>query len=119
MQVVLTGEGYGGITKGGGGGGCFIATACFGNYNHPIVKILREFRDRFLLTNKIGRAFVRWYYSNSPKYAEIISRISIFKIIVRFVLIPFVILSYLCIKGLILPITLLSLSLILLRGKIN
>ncbi|MGE4357911.1 MAG: FG-GAP repeat domain-containing protein, partial [Candidatus Omnitrophota bacterium] len=30
---------------GGGGGGCFIATACFGSYDHPFVKVLRQFRD--------------------------------------------------------------------------
>ncbi|MCM8785471.1 MAG: carboxypeptidase regulatory-like domain-containing protein [Candidatus Omnitrophica bacterium] len=100
-----------------GGGGCFIATACFGNYNHPIVKILREFRDKFLVTNRIGKIFVRWYYSHSPKYAEIISNSPVLKGIVRILLIPFVIFAYLCIKGLILPLILISLSILLFKRK--
>ncbi|MCM8810012.1 MAG: transporter, partial [Candidatus Omnitrophica bacterium] len=101
-----------------GGGGCFIATACFGDYNHPIVKILREFRDKFLLRNKIGRIFVRWYYTHSPKYAEIISKSPILKGIVRVSLIPFVIFAYLCIKGLILPLILITLSILILKRKL-
>jgi hypothetical protein len=42
-----------------GGGGCFIATAAFGSPMENHVMILRQFRDKFLLPNKIGRA-VRW-----------------------------------------------------------
>ncbi|MCM8785293.1 MAG: cohesin domain-containing protein [Candidatus Omnitrophica bacterium] len=101
------------ITNSASGGGCFIATACFGNYNHPIVKILREFRDKFLVTNRIGKIFVRWYYSHSPRYAEIISNSPVLKGIVRILLIPFVIFAYLCIKSLILPLILLTLFLVI------
>ncbi len=106
-----------GVQKVEGGGGCFIATACFGNYNHPIVRILREFRDRFLLTNKLGKVFVRWYYSHSPRYAEIISQSNILKFFVRLLIIPFVIFAYLCIKGLLLPLILICLSSIILKKK--
>ncbi|MCM8785295.1 MAG: hypothetical protein NC827_04455, partial [Candidatus Omnitrophica bacterium] len=109
-NITLQGEGYGIPT---GGGGCFIATACFGDYNHPIVKILREFRDKFLVTNRIGKIFVRWYYSHSPRYAEIISNSPVLKGIVRILLIPFVIFAYLCIKSLILPLILLTLVLVI------
>lgn len=33
--------------------GCFVATACLGDYNHPVVLDLRRFRDEFL-KEKLG-----------------------------------------------------------------
>jgi len=69
--------------SGGGGGGCFIATAAFGDYNHPIVKVYRNFRDEYLLTNPVGRAFVRWYYAHSPAMADAIKDNEPAKAIVR------------------------------------
>lgn len=54
---------------GGGGGGCFIATAAFGSYDAQEVRDLRSFRDRYLLKNAWGRAFVRFYYAHSPALA--------------------------------------------------
>jgi hypothetical protein len=49
--------------------GCFIATACYLNYDHPDVLVLRSFRDDFLIKNKLGKSFVEYYYRVSPPIA--------------------------------------------------
>lgn len=53
--------------------GCFIATAATGDYDHPKVVILREFRDNFLLPRNWGRTLVSAYYKSSPTIANFIS----------------------------------------------
>ncbi|MCX7992003.1 MAG: hypothetical protein N2999_08280, partial [Proteobacteria bacterium] len=69
---------------------CFIATAAYGSYLDPNVKILRDFRDRYLLTNHFGRKFVEFYYKHSPELAKIIAENEFLKIIVRIILTPIV-----------------------------
>jgi len=54
----------------GSSGGCYIATACYGSYDHPDVRVLRRFRDRYLLTHCLGRALVAAYYRVSPLLAK-------------------------------------------------
>ena len=61
-----------GAGVGGRAGGCFIATAAYGSYLDPHVKVLRDFRDDWLLTNRPGTAFVNFYYSVSPPVAQVI-----------------------------------------------
>ncbi|UCD56168.1 MAG: hypothetical protein JSV16_10025 [Candidatus Hydrogenedentota bacterium] len=73
---------------GGGGGTCFIATAAYGSEDDRDVVALREFRDRYLLTNGPGRAFVRLYYTTSPPIASLIAEHPFLKGVVRVALVP-------------------------------
>jgi tetratricopeptide (TPR) repeat protein len=54
--------------------GCFIATAVMGDYNHPVVKDLRLFRDNWLLQRAWGVKFTQWYYTHGPKAARVIEK---------------------------------------------
>ena len=89
------GEGDGG----GGGGGCFIATAAFGSPMAGQVEILRQFRDRYLLTNAPGQKFVDWYYRNGPAAANYIKDKPLIKAAVRMALYPLIGFSLLLISG--------------------
>lgn len=86
-DILFGGFGGGG---GGGGGGCFIATAAYGSYLDPHVMVLRNFRDNILMKNDLGRAFVKYYYRNSPAIAEKISKTEGLKIVTRLALTPIV-----------------------------
>jgi hypothetical protein len=72
------------------GSGCFIATAAYGSGLAPEVAALREFRDRYLLTNRAGQAFVDWYYAASPPVAAFIAEHDSLKTAVRMGLTPVV-----------------------------
>ena len=76
-------------------GGCFIATAAYGSPLHPHIDILRKFRDKHLMTNRIGRTIVNFYYKYSPPIANFISKHKLLKIAVRIRLRPLISLSYL------------------------
>jgi len=52
--------------------GCYIATMVYGDYDHPKVMILRQYRDEYLLKSFWGRCFVRVYYYLSPKAVRIL-----------------------------------------------
>jgi hypothetical protein len=69
---------------------CFIATAAYGSGLAPEVTVLREFRDRYLLTNRAGQAFVDWYYAVSPPVAAYIAEHDSLKTAVRLGLTPVV-----------------------------
>ena len=55
---------------GSSGGGCYIATMVYGDYDHPQVMILRRFRDNVLAKSLFGRWFIKTYYHYSPKLVE-------------------------------------------------
>ncbi len=76
--------------SGGGGGGCFIATAAYGSYLDPHVQVLRNFRDRYLLKNGLGREFVRLYHQYSPPVAALIKDHEILRTATRVLLTPVV-----------------------------
>ncbi len=80
----------GGGGGGGGGGGCLIATAAYGTPMAEEEKILCEFRDRYLLPNRAGRAFISFYNRISPPVANFIRNKEALKKMVRFYFKPVV-----------------------------
>jgi hypothetical protein len=80
------------------GGGCFIATAAYGTPMATEIQVLREFRDKCLLTNAAGRAFVDFYYRVSPPIADFITGHPGLKPVVRAGLAPIVAMSTLAIN---------------------
>lgn len=48
---------------------CYVATVCFGS-NAEETRILRSWRDSYLMEKQWGRSFIIWYYNNG----ELISR---------------------------------------------
>ncbi|MBI4712932.1 MAG: PQQ-binding-like beta-propeller repeat protein [Planctomycetes bacterium] len=105
----------GDITSGSSGGSssdihlhCFIATAAYGSPMAPSVKVLRQFRDRYLITNPPGRWFVANYYRFSQPlagyiskhhWAKTVTQIGLLPVIIaaRFSLLPPVIILILCV----------------------
>ncbi|HEY0100223.1 MAG TPA: CFI-box-CTERM domain-containing protein [Pyrinomonadaceae bacterium] len=64
-------------------GGCFVATAAFGDYNAPEVVYLSAFRDESLSRSVLGRGFIRAYYAVSPRFASVIEKSSFLRLAVR------------------------------------
>jgi hypothetical protein len=69
---------------------CFIATAAYGSYMEPHVMTLRQFRDSYLLTNKLGTKFVEAYYKYSPPMAHFIAGHDSLRSVARIGLAPLV-----------------------------
>lgn len=62
--------------------GCFVATAVYGDYDHPVILDLRFFRDNYLDKKKRGKVFISWYYKHSPRWANIIMRNRVLRLLV-------------------------------------
>jgi hypothetical protein len=78
---------------------CFVSTVAFGSDMAREVKILRQFRDRVLLSTRWGTAFVRWYYTNGPVAADFIAQSDSLRAVTRALLYPFVGLAWLGVNG--------------------
>ncbi len=76
---------------------CFIASAAFSNNTTP-VKILREFRDKYMLRNEIGKKLVKFYYGVSPGIADVIRNSTFLSFLTRILLYPVVGLSWLMVN---------------------
>lgn len=79
--------------QGGGaqGGYCFIATAAYGDYDHPMVVVLRDFRDNTLAHFGLGRWLIRTYYDLSPPIAAFIAERPWARVATKVVLFPLVV----------------------------
>lgn len=73
-----------------GSSDCFIATAAYGSFLDPHVITLRQFRDRYLLTNTLGQWFVERYYDYSPSIAKTIREHLSLRLLVQIILTPIV-----------------------------
>lgn len=61
------------------GKNCFIATAVYGNIDHPKVELFRNFRDEKLRNYALGRVFIKFYYKYSPYLSTFVERNSTLK----------------------------------------
>ncbi len=78
---------------------CFIATAVYGDREHPFVRVLRVFRDVALLPHAPGRAFVRWYYRQGPAWAAHLQELPIPRAILQALFFPLVLFAVLALTA--------------------
>ena len=78
---------------------CFIATAAYGTPMAQEIQTLREFRDKYLLTNPVGHALVDCYYKVSPPLAEFVTEHPSLKPVVRTGLLPAVTMSTMAVNA--------------------
>jgi hypothetical protein len=59
---------------------CFVATVCFGIDSYE-TKVLKAWRDDYLIHSPIGRHFIVWYYSHGDSIARIVQRFAPLKLV--------------------------------------
>jgi hypothetical protein len=62
------------------------------------IKILKNFRDNVLLTNAVGKRFVRFYYQASPPIADFIAEHDSLRTVVSWSLLPVVGVSWMALQ---------------------
>jgi len=93
----------------------------------PQVRVLREFRDRILLTNKAGKVFVGLYYLYSKPAAEFVERHPTLRVAAQWSLLPLVCMSWMAVQLgptavlaiLVLVVGLLSATVLILRWQLK
>jgi hypothetical protein len=86
-NVTIMGPGGSGST---GRSDCFVATACYGSGDTEPVRVLRKFRDCYLIRSSDGRQWIAGYYIVGPRLAGVISKKEVLKSLTRQCLQPIV-----------------------------
>ncbi len=94
FETVSTGDDETDDSTNGKKSNCFIATAAFGSPMHPYVKTIRDFKNRYLMSSKLGSAIINLYYKYSPLAVNIIEKHKPLKFVVRAGLLPFIAFCY-------------------------
>lgn len=76
------------------GWNCFVATAAYGDAAHPMVQILRDFRDAYLVNWSGGRWLIKEYYEYGPALANMIRNKPIIMWAARCLLAPVVVIAF-------------------------
>lgn len=70
---------------------CVIATTVYGSSNHTQVVKLRNFRNKYLITNCLGRKITSFYYHNGFFIAKLIEKHDASKVMIKLILSIFII----------------------------
>jgi uncharacterized delta-60 repeat protein len=77
---------------------CFIATATYGSILAGQVVLLREFRDKYMISSRFGQRLVDMYYLYSPSIAASIETHHGLRIVTRIALLPIIAIALFCLK---------------------
>ena len=53
---------------------CYVATACYKNFNSPELIIFRKYRDETLVKYSFGRLFIKIYYLSGPFFFKFLAK---------------------------------------------
>lgn len=67
-------------------GNCYIATMVYGDYDHPNVLELRNYRDNSLKKTYLGKKFIKLYYQISPIIVQKIKHKKLLNYLIKFLL---------------------------------